>query len=143
MSLHDLKESFELASQRHSLDVIIDIGDLLKELKNPVHGDRNKADDVSWPFYNAIDEILGYDHGSTLTNDLYIDPHEFLCVSVTPEEITSSVDALPAPSAPEIERRTNDSLPEQRLSTLSGANCSIEIQKVRPNASRYSSHRET
>ncbi|XP_043525173.1 uncharacterized protein LOC122536689 isoform X2 [Frieseomelitta varia] len=112
-----------------------------KELKNPVHGDRNKADDVSWPFYNAIDEILGYDQGSTLTNDVYIDPHEFLCVSVTPEEITSSVDALPAPSAPEIERRTNDSLPEQRLSTL-GANCSIEIQKVRPNASRRGGHCE-
>ncbi|KAK9302030.1 hypothetical protein QLX08_005780 [Tetragonisca angustula] len=112
-----------------------------KELKNPVHGDRNKADDVSWPFYNAIDEILGYDQGSTLTNDVYIDPHEFLCVSVTPEEITSSVDALPVQSAPEIERRTNDSLPEQRLSTL-GANCSIEIQKVRPNATRYGSHCE-
>ncbi|CAD1471421.1 unnamed protein product [Heterotrigona itama] len=115
------------------------INDLLKEVKNPVHGDRNKADDVSWPFYNAIDEILGYDQGSTPTNDVYIDPREFLCVSVTPEELTSFVDAR---SAPEIDRRANDSLPEQRLRTL-GANCSIEIKKVRPaNASRYNSHCE-
>ncbi|XP_017761640.1 PREDICTED: uncharacterized protein LOC108551818 isoform X3 [Eufriesea mexicana] len=85
-----------------------------KELKNPVHGDRNKANDVSWPFYNAIDEVLGYDRGTTPINDEYIDPHEFLCVSVTPEEPTSSVNALPAQSDPEIEHRTNDSFPEQR-----------------------------
>ncbi|KAK1116431.1 hypothetical protein K0M31_019049 [Melipona bicolor] len=113
-----------------------------KELKHPVHGDRNEADDVSWPYYNAIDEILGYNQGSTPTNDVYIDPYEFLCLSVTPEEITSSMDVLPAQSAPEIELRTNDSLPEQRLKTLCD-NCSIEIQKVRPsNASRHSSHCE-
>lgn len=111
-----------------------------KELKHPVHGDRNNADDVSWPYYNAMDEIFGYDKGSTRTNDVYIDPHEFLCLSVTPEEITSSVDALPAQSAPEIERRTNDALSEQRLRTLSD-NFSVEIQKIRPsNASRHSSH---
>ncbi|KAJ8680111.1 hypothetical protein QAD02_015898 [Eretmocerus hayati] len=30
-----------------------------KELKNPVHGDKNRADDISWPFYSAIDEVLG------------------------------------------------------------------------------------
>ncbi|KOX81334.1 hypothetical protein WN51_10666 [Melipona quadrifasciata] len=113
-----------------------------KELKHPVHGDKTKANDISWPYYNAIDEILGYDEGSTPTNDVYIDPHEFLCLSVTPEEITSFVDALPAQSAPEIERRTNDSLPEQRLSTL-GDNCSIKIQKIQPsNASRHNSHNE-
>ncbi|XP_017761632.1 PREDICTED: uncharacterized protein LOC108551818 isoform X2 [Eufriesea mexicana] len=109
-----------------------------KELKNPVHGDRNKANDVSWPFYNAIDEVLGYDRGTTPINDEYIDPHEFLCVSVTPEEPTSSVNALPAQSDPEIEHRTNDSFPEQRLRALS-ANCSIEVQKVRPSGvSKYS-----
>ncbi|XP_043586438.1 uncharacterized protein LOC122569433 isoform X2 [Bombus pyrosoma] len=103
-----------------------------KELKNPVHGDRNNVDDVSWPFYNAIDEVLGYDRGSTPIGDEYIDPHEFLCVSVTPEEPTSSVDALPAQSNPEIDRRINDSFPERRLRALS-ANCTIEIQKVRPS----------
>ncbi|XP_033197605.2 uncharacterized protein LOC117160745 isoform X2 [Bombus vancouverensis nearcticus] len=102
------------------------------ELKNPVHGDRNNVDDVSWPFYNAIDEVLGYDRGSTPIGDEYIDPHEFLCVSVTPEEPTSSVDALPAQSNPEIDRRINDSFPERRLRALS-ANCTIEIQKVRPS----------
>ncbi|CAL7935599.1 unnamed protein product [Xylocopa violacea] len=103
-----------------------------KELKNPVHGDKNKADDVSWPFYNAIDEILGHDRGSTPISDEYIDPHEFLCVSVAPEEPVSSVDTLPARSDPEIERRTCDSFPEQRLRAL-GADCSIEIEKVRPS----------
>ncbi|KOC63258.1 hypothetical protein WH47_02767 [Habropoda laboriosa] len=105
-----------------------------KELRNPVHGDRNNADDVSWPFYNAIDEILGYDRDTTVSNDEYIDPHEFLCVSVTPEEPTSSADALPAVSNPETERRTNDSFSEPRLRAF-GVDCSIEIEKLRSSGS--------
>ncbi|XP_076673572.1 uncharacterized protein LOC143371808 isoform X3 [Andrena cerasifolii] len=99
-----------------------------KELRNPVHGDRSKADDVSWPFYTAIDEILGHDR-ATPSNEEYIDPHEFLCVSVTPEEPTSSVDALPAGSNPEIERRRNELLAEQRLRAF-GDECSIQIERV-------------
>ncbi|XP_076623514.1 uncharacterized protein LOC143342990 isoform X1 [Colletes latitarsis] len=97
-----------------------------KELRNPVHGDRNKADDVSWPFYSAIDELLGHDRGGTPNHDEYIDPHEFLCVSVTPEEPTSSVDALPVGSDPEIERRDVDFHPDQRLRTFSDDSIQIE-----------------
>ncbi|XP_076170425.1 uncharacterized protein LOC143148222 isoform X3 [Ptiloglossa arizonensis] len=96
-----------------------------KELRNPVHGDRNKADDVSWPFYSAIDELLGHDRG-TPNHDEYIDPHEFLCVSVTPEEPTSSVDALPVGSDPEIERRNDDFHPDHRLRTFSDDTVQIE-----------------
>ncbi|XP_076248399.1 uncharacterized protein LOC143188179 isoform X2 [Calliopsis andreniformis] len=99
-----------------------------KDLRNPVHGDRSKADDVSWPFYNAIDEILGHDR-ATPSNDEYIDPHEFLCVSVTPEEPTSSVDARPAGANPEIDRRRSDLLPDQRLGTFDD-DCSLEIERV-------------
>ncbi|XP_076248400.1 uncharacterized protein LOC143188179 isoform X3 [Calliopsis andreniformis] len=98
------------------------------DLRNPVHGDRSKADDVSWPFYNAIDEILGHDR-ATPSNDEYIDPHEFLCVSVTPEEPTSSVDARPAGANPEIDRRRSDLLPDQRLGTFDD-DCSLEIERV-------------
>ncbi|CAK9829190.1 hypothetical protein ANTRET_LOCUS6573 [Anthophora retusa] len=105
-----------------------------KELRNPVHGDRNNADDVSWPFYNAIDEVLGYDRDTTPQNDEYIDPHEFLCVSVIPEEPTSSADALPAASNPEINRRTNDLSPEPKLRAF-GADCSIEIEKLQSSGS--------
>lgn len=87
-------------------------GDLLKELKNPVHGDRNKTGDVSWPFYSAIDEVVaGHDREQTPINDDFIDPHEFLCVSVTPEEPTSSADALPLRFHPD-DSRTCDSLPD-------------------------------
>ncbi|XP_054012846.1 uncharacterized protein LOC128894855 isoform X2 [Hylaeus anthracinus] len=100
-----------------------------KELRNPVHGDRNKEDDVSWPFYSAIDELLGgHDRGGTPNHDEYIDPHEFLCVSVTPEEPTSSVDALPVGSDSEIERRDVDLHPDQRLRTF--GDTSIQIEKV-------------
>nr|XP_012138087.1 PREDICTED: uncharacterized protein LOC105662167 isoform X4 [Megachile rotundata] len=106
-----------------------------KELRNPVHGDRNKADDVSWPFYSAIDQLLGHDRGATPINDEYIDPHEFLCVSVTPEEPTSSVDTLPAGSDPEIECRIGDSSNESRLRTF-GNDCSIEIKRVPSDETR-------
>ncbi|XP_026673147.1 uncharacterized protein LOC108629485 isoform X2 [Ceratina calcarata] len=85
-----------------------------KELKNPVHGDRNKTDDISWPFYNAIDEVVGFDREKTPINDDFIDPHEFLCVSVTPEEPTSSADALPLRFHPETVSGTCDSLPDYR-----------------------------
>ena len=103
-----------------------------KELRNPVHGDRNKADDVSWPFYSAIDQVLGHDRATSPINDEYIDPHEFLCVSVTPEEPTSSVDTLPAGSNPEIVRRAGDSSAEPRLQTF-GDDCSIEIKRIPSN----------
>ncbi|XP_029032558.2 uncharacterized protein LOC114871161 isoform X3 [Osmia bicornis bicornis] len=103
-----------------------------KELRNPVHGDRNKADDVSWPFYSAIDQVLGHDRATSPINDEYIDPHEFLCVSVTPEEPTSSVDTLPAGSNPEIVRRAGDSSAEPRLQTF-GDDCSIEIKRIPAN----------
>ncbi|XP_046141864.1 uncharacterized protein LOC114871161 isoform X2 [Osmia bicornis bicornis] len=102
------------------------------ELRNPVHGDRNKADDVSWPFYSAIDQVLGHDRATSPINDEYIDPHEFLCVSVTPEEPTSSVDTLPAGSNPEIVRRAGDSSAEPRLQTF-GDDCSIEIKRIPAN----------
>lgn len=107
--------------------------DLLKELKNPVHGDRNKADDVSWPFYSAIDELLGGEHGDrrTPSHDEYIDPHEFLCVSVTPEEPTSSsMDATPLEPNPETESRGNDFQPEPAMRTFGGGGCSIEIERI-------------
>ncbi|XP_076170423.1 uncharacterized protein LOC143148222 isoform X2 [Ptiloglossa arizonensis] len=105
-----------------------------KELRNPVHGDRNKADDVSWPFYSAIDELLGHDRG-TPNHDEYIDPHEFLCVSVTPEEPTSSVDALPVGSDPEIERRNDDFHPDHRLRTFSDDTVQIERIPLRETTS--------
>ncbi|XP_012277760.1 uncharacterized protein LOC105698256 isoform X2 [Orussus abietinus] len=60
-----------------------------KELKNPVHGDKNKADDVSWPFYSAIDEVLGY---SQRENEEDVNPQEFLYVSVMPEDVGSPED---------------------------------------------------
>lgn len=120
--------TIEHGSSSRFLLLCICHSDLLKELRNPVHGDRSKADDVSWPFYTAIDEILGHDR-ATPSNDEYIDPHEFLCVSVTPEEPTSSVDALPAGSNPEIERRRNELLAEQRLRAF-GDECSIQIERV-------------
>lgn len=93
-----------------------------------MHGDRSKADDVSWPFYSAIDEILGHDR-VTPNHDDYIDAHEFLCISVTPEEPTSSVDALPAGTDPEVDRR-RDLLPDQRLRTFD--HCSIQIERTPP-----------
>ncbi|XP_003427160.1 uncharacterized protein LOC100679386 [Nasonia vitripennis] len=69
-----------------------------KELKNPVHGDKNKADDISWPFYAAIDEVLG---GTSTPSseptrqpsddeeedeEEELNPQEFLCVSVDNDE---------------------------------------------------------
>ncbi|XP_031840341.1 uncharacterized protein LOC116430400 isoform X2 [Nomia melanderi] len=107
-----------------------------KELRNPVHGDRNKADDVSWPFYSAIDELLGGGHGDrgTPSHDEYIDPHEFLCVSVTPEEPTSSsMDATPLEPNPETERRGNNFQPEPGIRTFGGDGCSIEIERIPAN----------
>ncbi|XP_023247458.1 uncharacterized protein LOC106644539 isoform X2 [Copidosoma floridanum] len=68
-----------------------------KELKNPVHGDKNRPDEISWPFYNAIDEVLsslGLPRGRRRNScydeepedeehsDRDLDPQEFLCVSV-------------------------------------------------------------
>ncbi|XP_078042247.1 uncharacterized protein LOC144472779 isoform X2 [Augochlora pura] len=101
-----------------------------KELRNPVHGDRNKADDVSWPFYSAIDELLGGHDRGTPNHDEYIDPHEFLCVSVTPEEPTSSMDAARTISDPEIERLgTGFHHPEQRIRTL-GGDGSVQIERI-------------
>ncbi|KZC04790.1 hypothetical protein WN55_09589 [Dufourea novaeangliae] len=103
-----------------------------KELRNPVHGDRNNADDVSWPFYTAIDELLGGVHDRVTPNhDEYIDPHEFLCVSVTPEEPTSSVDALPLLSSnPDIEGRpTTDFQAGMRIRTF-GDGGSVQIERV-------------
>ncbi|XP_033340492.1 uncharacterized protein LOC117228687 isoform X3 [Megalopta genalis] len=102
-----------------------------KELRNPVHGDRNKADDVSWPFYSAIDELLGGGHDrGTPNHDEYIDPHEFLCVSVTPEEPTSSsMDAPQTISDPEIERLGTGFHPEQRIRTL-GGDGSVQIERI-------------
>lgn len=49
--------------------------------------------------------------GITLIDNEYIDPHEFLYVSSTPEEPTSFVNAFPVQSNPEIER-ISDSFPE-------------------------------
>ncbi|XP_076647288.1 uncharacterized protein LOC143355931 isoform X2 [Halictus rubicundus] len=102
-----------------------------KELRNPVHGDRNKADDVSWPFYSAIDELLGGGHDrGTPNHDEYIDPHEFLCVSVTPEEPTSSMDAPPTISDSETQRKgTSDFHPESRMKTF-GGDGSVQIERI-------------
>ncbi|XP_066590021.1 uncharacterized protein [Prorops nasuta] len=56
-----------------------------KELRNPVHGDRNKSDDVSWPFFLAIDEVLEGNGRKPEVDEDYVDPREFLCISVAPE----------------------------------------------------------
>jgi hypothetical protein len=70
----------------------------LQELKNPVHGDKNRADDISWPFYTAIDEVLGNlglpstqrrtscadEHN--VPDDEDLDPQEFLYVSVAQDD---------------------------------------------------------
>ncbi|XP_011506000.1 PREDICTED: uncharacterized protein LOC105368637 [Ceratosolen solmsi marchali] len=80
-----------------------------KELKNPVHGDKNRADDISWPFYTAIDEVLGNlglpssqrrasctdEHN--VPDDEDLDPQEFLYVSVSQDDEndeSASVDHL-------------------------------------------------
>ncbi|XP_011307269.1 uncharacterized protein [Fopius arisanus] len=66
-----------------------------KEFKNPVQGDKNRADDVSWPFFNAIEEVVHGQRSVRAVPDNYaedneieeeVDPHEFLCVSVTPSD---------------------------------------------------------
>ncbi|KAG7187741.1 hypothetical protein KM043_016791 [Ampulex compressa] len=100
-----------------------------KELKNPVHGDRNNANDVSWPFYNAIDEVLG-EGRRTPNNDEFIDPHEFLCVSVTPEEPPSPVRPLPAELHPEVEYGREPPLLKLQKLRSSDDDCEVEIQRI-------------
>ncbi|XP_048508642.1 uncharacterized protein LOC105683395 isoform X3 [Athalia rosae] len=97
-----------------------------KELKNPVHGDKNKSDDVSWPFYGAIDEVLGY--GQRVDED-DVNPHEFLCLSVTGEE---------EPASPEEGQRADSDAEEspsvaalRRIRNLN-EDFSIEIERVPP-----------
>lgn len=122
-----------------------------KELKNPVHGDKNKADDVSWPFYGAIDEVVGNatrrrsnlglvareeeeEEEEDDNDENMVDPHEFLCVSVTPEE---SDHEPKFPFDEEIERNDNPSIIGlQRLRTLH-EDCSIEIERLPHQDSRY------
>ncbi|XP_043283374.1 uncharacterized protein [Venturia canescens] len=124
-----------------------------KELKNPVHGDKNKADDVSWPFYSAIDEVVGNatrrrsnlgvaaeeeeeeEEEEGANDENVVDPHEFLCVSVTPEE---SDHEPKFPYDQEIERNDNPSIIAlQRLRTLN-EDCSIEIERLPHDSSRAS-----
>ncbi|XP_058803316.1 uncharacterized protein LOC131671131 [Phymastichus coffea] len=74
-----------------------------KELRNPVHGDKNRADDISWPFYRAIDEVIASLSPSannsrrrgaaSCINDNYRrNPQEFLCVSVSPDDVATTID---------------------------------------------------
>lgn len=108
-----------------------------KELKNPVHGDKNKADDVSWPFYVAIDEVLGHSGRRESLDEDIVNPHEFLCVSVTPEEPASPSEDEPRfPSDEEIERNDNPSILALRRLQALNEDCSIEIERV-PRGSRF------
>ena len=54
-----------------------------------MHGDKNKADDISWPFYTAIDEVLSNSARASPRSeepeDEELNPQEFLCVSVAPD----------------------------------------------------------
>lgn len=66
------------------------------------------AHSVSWLFYNTIiDEVFG-----SLRTTRVHRPYKFLYVSLTPEELTSFVNAFPVQSNPEIEHRISDSFPE-------------------------------
>lgn len=77
-----------------------------------MHGDKNKADDISWPFYPAIDEILGNltlpqrtrrrrvsatkqpeeDYEEEEEEDEDLNPQEFLSVSVAPDDYEDDED---------------------------------------------------
>ena len=79
-----------------------------------MHGDKNKADDVSWPFYTAIDEVLGKLNPRAASSDRpdndedeedELNPQEFLCVSVAPDDYADDVNQLPTASA-ELDRVT-------------------------------------
>ncbi|XP_015598366.1 uncharacterized protein LOC107269246 [Cephus cinctus] len=105
-----------------------------KELKNPVHGDRNKVDDVSWPFYTAIDEVLGFAQRTSIlvddVDDGPIDPHEFLCVSVTPDETASPDEDIDIDKDYKDWKDTKDSIDAlQRIQALQ-EDCYIEIEKI-------------
>ncbi|XP_046744920.1 transcription elongation factor SPT5-like isoform X4 [Diprion similis] len=95
------------------------------ELKNPVHGDKNKSDDISWPFYGAIDEVLGAGYGNRNDED-DVNPHEFLCLSVTPDESASPQDEQRADSETE---ESNSITALRRLRSIN-EDFSIEIERL-------------
>ncbi|XP_008557197.1 uncharacterized protein LOC103578037 isoform X1 [Microplitis demolitor] len=82
-----------------------------KELKNPVHGDKNNADDVSWPFYSALDEIVTSSKTTQFNKKIIdqdsqqVDPHEFLCVSVSSSD-DQSLDKI-SPCSPKSSSRSS------------------------------------
>ncbi|CAG5089743.1 Protein of unknown function [Cotesia congregata] len=96
----------------------------LGELKNPVHGDKNNADDVSWPFYSAIDEIVSSCNKITQSNqnqqilyDNQIDPHQFLYVSVNSDEQTEEEIAPCSSKSSTRSKRMNGDLPDVTISS--------------------------
>ncbi|XP_046744921.1 transcription elongation factor SPT5-like isoform X5 [Diprion similis] len=98
---------------------------LLQQYKNPVHGDKNKSDDISWPFYGAIDEVLGAGYGNRNDED-DVNPHEFLCLSVTPDESASPQDEQRADSETE---ESNSITALRRLRSIN-EDFSIEIERL-------------
>ncbi|KAH0561487.1 uncharacterized protein LOC123266266 [Cotesia glomerata] len=95
-----------------------------KELKNPVHGDKNNADDVSWPFYSAIDEIVSSCNKITQSNqnqqilyDNQIDPHQFLYVSVNSDEQPEEEIAPCSSKSSTRSKRMNGDLPDVTISS--------------------------
>ncbi|XP_046619400.1 YTH domain-containing protein 1-like isoform X2 [Neodiprion virginianus] len=98
---------------------------LLQQYKNPVHGDKNKSDDISWPFYGAIDEVLGAGYGNRNDED-DVNPHEFLCLSVTPDESALPQDEQRADSETE---ESNSITALRRLRSIN-EDFSIEIERL-------------